>query len=496
MKVTMCGISVLFIRFCRHTVRAVVLFLIFSVVFSCQGGNDKPSQQDSGSKGSRASSESSAEQGEVKYWTCTMHPSVKSKDPGTCPVCSMDLVPVQDQPAESPEAPASAKETGSEVKYWTCTMHPSVKSKDPGTCPVCAMDLVPVRDQPEPEKTAKKEALFTVNSERRQLLGVRFTEVSYQPITRTIRTVGRVEVDERRIAQIHTKVGGWVEKVYANFTYEHVKKGSPLFSIYSPDLVSTQEEYLLALKARDQLMDSSFPKAVQGSESLVDSARRRLKLWDINDAQIKELEETGKVRRTLTLYSPISGHVTYKNVFPGAKIDADTLVYTVVDHSYVWVHADIFENEIGLIRLGQEAEMTVPAYPGQVFRGKATYIWPHIQSETRTAKVRFEFPNPDLKLMPDMYANILLSISLGETLVVPESAVLRTGKRNLVFVDRGDGLMEVRPITLGQKADRLYGVMEGLKPGERVVTAANFLIDAESKVQGAIAVWDSDEGEP
>lgn len=392
------------------------------------------------------------------------------------------------------------KDQQGEILYWTCTMHPSVKSKDPGKCPICSMDLVPVRKQPAEAASSQTapvpteaQSAFTVSPERQQLLGVHFTEVAYRKQDKTIRTVGRIELDERRIAYVNTKVSGWVERVYADFTYEHVRKGQPLFAIYSPDLVATQEEYLLALRARESLKDNPFQKAAEGSASLLEASRRRLLLWDVTEKQIAELERTGKVQRTLTVYAPISGHIIVKNVFAGMRVDPNMQVYTIADHSHVWVHADIYENELAFVQPGLDAQMTVNAYPGEIFRGKVTYLWPHLQGETRTAKVRLEFPNPHLKLKPEMYANVEIGIPLGEHLAVPESAILRTGKRNLVFVDRGQGRMEVRDVDLGPKAGNYYAIRSGLQPGERVVTAANFLIDAESKVQGAVAAWQGTE---
>jgi Cu(I)/Ag(I) efflux system membrane fusion protein len=366
------------------------------------------------------------------------------------------------------------------------------------------MDLVPVREQPaETEATATESeaeagpspALFTVSPERQQPLGVQFTEVDYQDMEKIIRTVGLIELDERKIAHVHTKISGWIEKVFIDFTWQQVKRGDPLFTIYSPELVATQEEYLLALKAQETLKNSPFPNDSEGAVSLLDAARRRLLLWDITEDQIAELERTKKVQRTLTIHSPIAGHVIHKNAFPNMRVEPETRVYTVADHSYVWVHADIYENEMALVKLGQHATMVVPSFPDEVFRGKVTYIWPHVQGSTRTAKVRLEFPNPDLKLKPEMYANVEMHIPLGRRLVVPESAVLRTGKRNLVFVDRGEGRMEVRDIALGVKASDRYEVLRGLKPGEQVVTAANFLIDAESQVQGVIPTWEGTDAE-
>lgn len=376
------------------------------------------------------------------------------------------------------------------------------------------MDLVPVRDiaaaetsteampgmpgmgeaQAEPAGPSETTGLFNLGTERRQLIGVRFTEVTYRELEKTIRTVGRVELDQQKIAEIHPKISGWVEEVFADYQWQHVKKGDPLFTVYSPQLVSAQEELLLALKATEQLgSENPFPKASVGARSLVEAARNRLRLWDVTDEQIQELERTKKVKRTLTVYSPITGHVIHRNTFPRQWVTPETMVYKVADHSTVWVHVDLYEDEMAWVGLGQTAIMTSRTYPNRVFRGRVTFIWPHLDPTTRTLKVRLEFPNPDLALKPEMYSDVVLRIPLGRRLVVPKSAVLPTGKRDLVFVDQGEGRMEVRAIQLGAETEEFYEVVRGLKPGEQVVTAANFLVDAESQVQGAIATWEAEE---
>ncbi len=405
------------------------------------------------------------------------------------------------------------------IKYWTCTMHPSVRAAEPGKCPICAMDLVPVREltgtegntqaaevptipgiseaEPEPASSIESSGVFSLSTERRQLIGVQFTEVVYQKLEKMIRTVGRVELDQEKIAEVHPKISGWIEEAFVDYQWQPVEKGDPLFTIYSPQLVSAQEEYLLALNALEELgSENSLPKASEGARSLVEAARTRLRLWDVTEEQIRELERTKQVKRTLTVYSPISGHVVERSAFPRKWVTPETNVYTIADHTTVWVHVDLYEDEVAWVRVGQTAKMTLRSYPNRVFTGKVTFIWPHLDPATRTLKVRLEFPNPDLALKPEMYADVVLRIPLGRRLVVPKSAVLPTGERNLVFVDRGQGRMEVRAIALGAETDRLYEVVRGLKPGERVVTAANFLVDAESQVQGAIATWEGKSAEP
>jgi len=398
-----------------------------------------------------------------------------------------------------------------DVKYWTCTMHPSLKLKEPGKCPICSMDLVPVKRRGSEKKStmAKKVEKSDMNqSEGMQgmsgmqgmhgmsgmgsgskSMGSDLESIFIKSMTKKIRTVGMVELDETKIEYIHTKFSGWIDKVFVDYTFQHVKKGDPLFSIYSPDIVSTQEEYLLALKSKNILGESEFPEIAQGAKSLAESTKRRLKLWDISEDQIRELEITGKVKKSLIIHSPITGYVTFKNAFENMYVEPNTRIYTIADYTTAWVNADIYESDISLVKKGQEAIITVESLPNEIFSGKVTFIWPHLMTKTRTTKARLEFPNPDLKLLPGMYADVELMIPLGEMLTVPKSAVLRTGKQDIVFVDKGEGNMEMRRVELGYEAGDSYEVRRGLKEGEKVVTRANFLIDSESKIQAVVATW-------
>ena len=415
-----------------------------------------------------------------------MHPSVKMKEAGTCPICSMNLEPVQRQEPVPEEAAAD---------YWTCTMHPSVKMKEAGTCPICSMNLEHVKkeapsagDEPG-EAAVTGSSMFRVDPIRQQLIGVRMEPVVKRSLDRSITTVGTVELDETRITYVHTKYSGWISKVFVNFTWQRVKKGDPLFSLYSPELVATQEEFLLAHKARRTLGDHALEEVAMGAHSLLAAARRRLLLWDITEDQIEKLAETGEVQKDLIVYSTVEGHVTQRNAFENMLVEPGTRLYTVADHSSVWVHVEVYENDIPLARLGQDAVMSVDAYPGRRFNGKVTYIWPHLSEATRTLRVRLEFANPNTILKPGMYAQVKLYVSPRMAMAVPTSAVLRTGERDIVFVNHGQGRMEARRIEVGGRFEDFYEVSKGLKLGEEVVAAANFLIDAESQVQGAIAAW-------
>jgi Cu(I)/Ag(I) efflux system membrane fusion protein len=326
-----------------------------------------------------------------------------------------------------------------------------------------------------------------ITPERQQLIGVKIGTVEMKPLEKVIRTVGRVDYDEKRLVTVSPKIGGWIEDLYVDFTGRYVKQGEPLLTIYSPELVSTQEEYLIALRAKKDLAKSSFPEVAGSGNSLAESAKRRLKLWDISDDQIKALEESGQVKKTLTLHSPFSGFVLEKVAYRGMNVMPGVALFKLADLSVVWLYADIYEYEFPFIRLGQQASVQLSYIPGETFTGKVIYIYPSLNPETRTAKVRFEFPNPQGKLKPEMYANVEIKIHLGQKLAVPEGAIIDTGLRQMAIVDKGSGYFEPREVKVGAKVDNYYEVIKGLKAGERVVTSANFLIDSESKLKEALA---------
>jgi Cu(I)/Ag(I) efflux system membrane fusion protein len=325
-----------------------------------------------------------------------------------------------------------------------------------------------------------------ITPERQQLIGVKFGTVEMKPLEKVIRTVGRVDYDEKSLVTISPKIGGWIEDLYVDFTGRYVRQEEPLLTIYSPELVSTQEEYLIALRAKRDLVKSPFPEVAASGTSLAESARRRLKLWDITDDQIRILEETGQPRKTLTLYSPFSGFVLEKTAYKGMSVMPGMALFKLADLSVVWLYADIYEYELPFIRLGQQASIQLSYIPGEIFTGKAVYIYPSLNPETRTAKVRFEIPNSHERLKPEMYANVEIKVHLGQKLAVPEGAIIDTGLRQMAIVDKGSGYFEPREVKVGAKVDNDYEVIKGLKAGERVVTSANFLIDSESKLKEAV----------
>ena len=324
-----------------------------------------------------------------------------------------------------------------------------------------------------------------ISPRKQQLIGVRTGKAEVRPLTHTIRTVGLVEVDERLLVHVHTKLEGWIQRLYVKFTGEDVRKHQKLFEIYSPELVSTQEEYLLALKAVRALGDSEFPEVAENARSLLEVTRQRFALWDITPDHIEDLERTGMVLRTLPLHAPSSGYVLNMHVREGMHVTPAMDLYTLADLSTVWVLADLYEYEIPLVQVGQEAPITLSYFPGQVFTGKVTYIYPVLEPKTRTVKVRFELPNPGWKLKPGMFANVELQIPRGERLVIPSTAVLDSGTEQLVFVDLGQGMFEPRKVTVGLRTREWYEIQAGIQAGERVVTNGNFLIDSESNLKAA-----------
>ena len=316
----------------------------------------------------------------------------------------------------------------------------------------------------------------------RQLIGVRTAPAAYAELAQEIRTVGIVDYNERGLTQVNLKVSGWVQEVFVNTIGRPVRKGESLLTLYSPDLLATQDEYLLAVKTQAQLAASPLADAKDNAATLVASARERLRLWDLTDEQIAALERRGKAEPVLTVYASASGIVLKREVLPGKYVEPGTTLYEVADLSTVWIYADIYESEVAAVRLHQPASVTFAAYPGETFRGNVSYIYPSLNTEARTVRVRLELPNPGLKLKPGMYGTVTLRSEVVKTLVVPKEAVLDTGLRQLVFLDRGQGVYEPYTVKLGRRSQDRVEVLEGIKEGDRVVTSANFLLDAESKL--------------
>jgi Cu(I)/Ag(I) efflux system membrane fusion protein len=336
---------------------------------------------------------------------------------------------------------------------------------------------------PSPDLTSRT---VTIAPERLQTIGVKFEEVARRPLEKIIRTVGRVEIDERRLARVNLKFAGWIDELFVSAIGDHVKKGQRLFTIYSPDIVATQEEYLLALQSIKELGQSEFPEVSRGAKDLLEATRRRFQLWDITPDHIRDLEQTGKVLRTLPMHSPITGTVIRMEARKGTYVSPGTELYMIADLAHIWILSDIYEYELPFITIGQGATVTLSYDPRTKLHGHVEFIYPTLDPKTRTAKVRFELENPGEKLKPDMYANVELKVPLGTRLAVPRDAVIQSGERELIFIHHGGGKLEWRSVKLGVSAGDWVEVVEGLKVGDHIITSANFLIDSESQLKAAV----------
>ncbi len=352
----------------------------------------------------------------------------------------------------------------------------------------------PVKEAPQSEKqdAAEAEVVETptveIEPEKQQLIGVRIFEVAVKPMKKTIRTVGRISYDERKFATVNTKFEGWIEKLYVDYTGKFVKKGEPLAELYSPELYATQQEYLNVVKW-SQTAVSGQQSAVSSmlstdAERIVDAARQRLKLWDISEEQIERIKETGKPVRTLTIYSPANGYVTEKMAVQGMRVMPGEKLFDIADLSTLWVLADIYEYELSSVTAGQKAKISLSYFPDKEFTSTIDYVYPSISGTTRTATVRFEIPNSKGQLKPQMFTNVEIKIDLGSKLVVPDDAIIDTGVRQIVYVDKGEGYFEPREIMAGMKASGFTEVLMGLKKGEKVASSAAFLIDSEAQLKG------------
>jgi Cu(I)/Ag(I) efflux system membrane fusion protein/cobalt-zinc-cadmium efflux system membrane fusion protein len=352
-----------------------------------------------------------------------------------------------------------------------------------------AIQSMPAEQSAAPSQPEMALAPMQLSPQRMQSIGVQIGEVKYQPVNDEIRFFGNVQADERRLAYVQTRFAGWIRKLYADATGDFVRKGQPLFTIYSPDLVTTEQEYLIAKKNQADLQQSSVTGVASGAASLFSATRDRLLQWEIPPSEIAKLDKNGKVITDLTINSPVSGYITEKNALPNMYVQPETHLYTVSDLSDVWVLAQVFQNDAGKIKPGDHAEVTVDAYPGKVFFGRVDYLLPQVDTATRTLPIRLVIPNPGLKLRPGMYVNVRLKLPLGKQLVVPGSAVFHSGTRNLVFAYRGEGNIEPREVELGQRVGEQQIVVRGVRAGEQIVVSANFLIDSEAQLQAAAGAF-------
>ena len=389
---------------------------------------------------------------------------------------------------------------------WQCPMHPTYVSDKPGDCPICGMKLVPVKDDQTPKRALGGEsgraeggesgraegevegrAPIEVSAAALEAAGVRTATATLETIGREVRTVGTVVPAEPEVRHIHVRISGWVEKLYVDSTGQFVRRGQTVLTIYSPELLATQEEYLRALASAKRFAASAIPEVREGGAELARAARRRLELLDVPESFVERLERTGTTSRSVPIAAPISGYVTMKDVYEGQRIDPATDLFTVSDLSKVWVEADFYQSEAPDVRVGLTAVVSSPYDPTLSLKGRIAYVYPFLDRETRTLRARFEFPNPGLRLKPEMFVDVAAQLEPAAGIVVPDSAVVDTGARRLVFVDRGGGRFEPRRVTVAARADGKARIASGLAAGERVVVKANFLLDSESRLRAALA---------
>lgn len=415
----------------------------------------------------------------VLYYVDPMHPAYKSDKPGIAPDCGMALEPVY---ADGGAANAGRAER--KVLFYRDPHVPSYTAHAPGVNPETGNTLEPVY---EPAAEAAPPGTVRIAPERQQLIGVKFATVTPEGAGRTIRTVGKVAIDETRIAHVHPRFEGWIEKVHVDFTGQVVRRGQTMVTVYSPEMLASQQELLLARKARDLMSGNPLQSAASHGDSLFAAARQRLELWGLTETQIDRVLETGQPIRSIALPAPASGYVMVRNAFPNQKVTPDSDLYTIADLSRVWVMADVYEADVTAIQVGQTATVQVPYAAGSApLAAKVTFIQPEVDPATRTIKVRLELPNPRTRLKPDMFVNAEFTVPGVERLTVPANAVLDAGDRQTVFVDRGNGYLEPRPVQVGQRLGDRIAITRGLNAGERVVASGTFLVDSESQLRSAI----------
>lgn len=376
--------------------------------------------------------------------------------------------------------------------WWRWRMRPASRAQSAATmaemAPAKQDTPVSTESAASATETPAQAALvpLQLTPQRLQSIGVKTGTVEYRAVHDEIRVTGNVAVDERLQAYVQTRFSGWIQKVFANANYQLVRKGQPLFTIYSPDLVTTEREYLLAKQNQEALAKSTVSGVAAGANSLVAASLERLEQWNLPVREIQALETSGKVEQNLAIDSPVSGFIVERNALPNLYVQPGTNLYTITDLSSVWVFAQVFQNDLGRVSAGDQATLTVDSYSGRIFHGRVDFIYPDVDMTTRTARVRLVFPNPRLTLKPGMFVNVTLEIPMGRRMVVPASAVLQSGTRQIAFVDHGQGYLEPREIVTGPQVADEFIVRKGVKPGERIVTSANFLIDSESQLQSAL----------
>ncbi len=418
-----------------------------------------------------------------EQWQCPMHPSIVQDHPGDCPIRGMKLVKV----AGAGQAAQPAQRAASSAKaQWQCPMHPSIVQDHPGDCPICGMKLVELSGGGGAAGAPAPEGLsgVTIDGARQQLIGLKIAHAEVGEVGGSFRTSGRVAVDETRVHHVNVKFSGFMEHVHADFVGRPVKKGERLFSVYSPELLSAQQEYLLALETRKQLGDAGGMG--EDGEALVRAARRKLELWDVPRAVIERLDRTREASRTVTFRSPANGVVTKKDVVPGMRVNAGDMPFEIVDLSRVWVLADAYESDLRHVKIGMPARLTLKAFPNRAFKGRVAFVDPLLDPRTRTAKVRVEFANPTGELKPEMFGDVVLEGKSRAAVRIPTDAVIHSGTKSVVFVALGDGKFQPREVQLGDGDAEFVEVVSGVEKGDGVVTRANFLVDSESRLRASL----------
>ena len=381
-------------------------------------------------------------------------------------------------PSENTKSTAGKAYTN--IAYYHCGMHPQIISDKPGKCPICGMNLTPVYKT----NGNNHDGIITIDPAMVQNIGVKTEKVLRRKLTHTIRTTGIVDYDEEKQTVITTKFSGYIEKLYVDYTGRSVEKGQALFEIYSPDLVAAQQEYLQAIHYGKTMKQANDSSVSTGASDLVQSSRKKLMYWDISEGQIKELERTGNAKKTLTIYSPFSGVVIEKDIYEGMQVQAGMNLLKLADISQMWVYADVYENELTWIKEGENTTISLPSLPGKTIQAKVSYIYPFIQDQTRTAKVRIAFSNDKQALKKDMYVtvNIVPTVTI-DAVAVPEQSVIHSGSRNIIVLSLGDGKFKSVDVTLGVLSNGYYQVIQGVNEGDAIVTSSQFLIDSESNLK-------------
>lgn len=424
----------------------------------------------------------------VLYYVDAMHPWYKSDKPGIAPDCGMKLQPVYADGTIGPGGGTAADAPVRKVIAYRDPQDPKYTSAKPGLNPATGNDLEPVYADQQAEPGA-----IQISAEKQQLIGMRYGTAEWTTDGQQLHFAGRVVADETRVTRIHPKIEGWIERVSADFTGQFIRQGQALATVYSPELLASQQELLLAVRAKGLMQHSSLHESADSSAALLEAARRRLELWDLSPAQMEEVERTGKPIKSITIYSPADGYITARNAFPGLRITPETELYALTDLSRVWVMADVFEADAPQIRLGQSATVSLPGKAG-VISARVSYLQPEIDPATRTMKVRLELANPGLRLKPEMFADVAMQIGGGRRLTVPAEAVLDSGVSKTIFLDRGNGTFEPRQVETGQRIGDRVEIVKGLKPGERIVLSAAFLLNSESQMKSELGTMSAPGG--